>query len=311
MKSTVRTRITVAMVVCSGIAMIVLGRAIQIQIAGDPKLEQMANRQFKSKVLFRPRRGMIVDRQGEPLAVNVETQSLAVNPSKIQNKKTLAKLLARALDVPSEKILERLRGGREFAWVKRHLSEEEIQRLKQWNLILPSGELAAGFWMVNESKRTYPHGDVARQILGSVNLDSEGIEGIELWKEEQLKGKIARASAIRDALGRPSFMDAVAARGAQDGAAVELTIDASLQFKVEQSLRQALEKTQARSGLVIVMDAISGEILALADQAKSGSRNRAVTDAYEPGSTLKPLLLARRSLKQKRTKSMSGCHSKK
>src|SRR5438128_1828934 len=118
-----RKRITALMVFCLLISGAVLGRAAYIQVIKDPRLETMARRQFQSRVLIRPRRGTIVDRNGEALAVNVEMKSLAANPSKIQNKKTLARLLVKAIDVPYKKIYERLKTQKEFAWIKRHLSD--------------------------------------------------------------------------------------------------------------------------------------------------------------------------------------------
>ncbi len=298
----IKLRMTAVMLLCIGLAASVLTRAIYIQLIQDPRLEAMAKKQFHSKVLIRPRRGTIVDRNGEALAVNVEIRSLAANPSKIQNRKMLARLLAKATDQPHQKIYDRLKEKREFVWIKRHLSEGELARLKKWGIIGDDGELASGLWMVNESKRVYPHGELAAHVLGDVNLDSEGLEGIELWADEGLKGKVVSVSAIRDALGRPTFIDAIAAKHVKDGEQVALTIDASLQYAVEQELEAAVAKSSARGGSAIVMNAVTGEILAMANEPSfnpnektapaARRRNRAMTDGYEPGSTLKSILLA-------------------
>jgi cell division protein FtsI (penicillin-binding protein 3) len=286
-------RLTVVTASVMALAAVVVVRAGFLQLKPDARLEAMARRQFESRVLVRPPRGNIFDRNGEALAVNVEVSSLAANPSKITSKRALARLLARVTDIPYARILMRLNEKREFVWIKRHLSEAGLERLKN---------LPDGLWLVKESKRVYPHGELAAHVLGDVNVDSEGLEGVELWFDERLKGKVAAFKAIRDALGRPAFIDALAAKHAQNGEPVTLTIDASLQFAVEEELRASVRKTGARGGSVIVMNAVNGEILAMANQpsfnpneAKPPSdhrRNRVLTDGYEPGSTIKPLLLA-------------------
>ncbi len=297
-----RNRLTTLLAVCLVIALAVVSRAVYIQVIRDARIEKLAKHQFKSKFLVRPRRGAILDRNGEALAINAEIQSLAANPSKIKNAKTLARLLSKATGIPYSRLSSRLQGKREFVWIKRHLSEDELNRLKKLGVIDPDGDLPQGLWIVKESKRVYPHGELAAHVLGDVNLDSEGLEGVELWANRDLQGKVVSVSAIKDALGRPTFIDAVAAQHIKDGEPVSLTLDAALQFSVEQELRNAVQKTGARSGTVIVMNASNGEILAMANEPtfnpnKKGNpasvrRNRALTDGYEPGSTMKAVLLA-------------------
>lgn len=296
------------LVVAAGFAVLVTGilsRAVILQLFPNQRLVSMAKRQFQSKVLIRPRRGMIADRNGEPLAINSDAQSLAANPSKMDGKtkakESLARALAKALDLPFAKIYGRLKEPREFIWVKRRLSETDIQRLKRVGVLDADGTPMAGFWIVKESRRIYPHGELASHILGDVNLDVEGLEGIELQENSKLSGKVTSVSAVKDALGRPTFIDSVTAEKVQDGEPVHLTIDASLQFSVEQELKAALQKTGAKSGTVVVMDYRNGEILAMANAPTfdpnigsnaSRRRNRAVTDGFEPGSTMKSLILS-------------------
>jgi cell division protein FtsI (penicillin-binding protein 3) len=293
---------TAVMILCCMIAGSILGRAALIQIGRDQRLETLARRQFQSKVLIRPRRGLILDRSGEPLAVNSEARSLAANPAKLANKRNFARLLSHVTEIPFPKLLERLKEKREFVWIKRHLSEAELSRLRKWRLMGADGELVEGLWLVREDRRVYPHQELAAHVLGDVNLDSEGLEGVELWADEKLRGKVVSVSAYKDALGRPAFIDAVAARHVKDGESVTLTIDASLQYSAEQELHNAVTRTGSRGGTVIVMNAVTGEILALANHPSfnpndpsvpaARRRNRAVTDGYEPGSTLKSVLLA-------------------
>ena len=297
-----KTRFTALMVLLFILSGAIVFRAMRVQLGADTRLAGMAKRQFESKVLIRPHRGMIVDRNGEPLAVNSETRSLAANPSKIQNKRTLARLLAKALDLPHSKVLDKLQEKREFVWIKRQISDAAFDRLKKWQVVDASGDLISGLWLVKESQRIYPHGDLAAHMLGAVNLDTEGVEGAELWANDHLQGKVVSVAAVRDAHGRPTFIDAVAARGVKDGEALQLTIDASLQYSVEQELRNAVVKTGARSGTVMVMNAVTGEMLAVANEPTFNPnqkgipldhrRNRALTDGYEPGSTMKAVLVA-------------------
>ena len=297
-----KNRLIVLMLFVTVLAGAVIARSVAVQVVRDERLERMASRQFNSRVLLTPRRGMISDRNDEPLAVNVDVQSLAANPSKITNRRTLARLLSKALEIPYEKLAERLAGKKEFIWVKRHMSEADLGRLRKWNLLSANEELSPGLWMVRESRRSYPHGELASHVLGTVNLDSQGIEGIELWKESVLKGKVASISALRDGLGRPTFIDAEAAKELEDGSSIQLTIDSSLQFAAEQELKSAVTRHGAVGGSVIVMDSVTGEILAMANEPSfnpaEGSpsparrRNRALTDGYEPGSIMKPLVLA-------------------
>lgn len=297
-----RSRFTAIMVMSLLFCGALTVRAMMIQLGADPRLESMAKRQFRSKVLVRPRRGMIVDRNGEPLAVNTETRSLAANPSKVLNKKTLARLLSKALDLPAAKLYEKLKEKREFIWIRRQLSDAAFDRLRKWQVIDATGDLADGLWLIKESQRIYPHGELSAHVMGDVNLDSEGLEGVELWANSHLQGKLTSVPAVRDALGRPTFIDAVAAKHVKDGEPVQLTIDASLQYSVEQELRNSVVRTRSRSGTVIVMNAVTGEVLAMANeptfnpnQVKSSPanrRNRALTDGYEPGSTMKAVLLA-------------------
>ncbi len=302
-----RRRLTWIVLGCLVAAGAILGRAAYFQLVGDERLAALGRRQFESKLLLRPRRGVLTDRNGEPLAVNVEVQSLAAHPKKLRAHKSVLRLLANALELPPRRLAERVseKDGekKEFTWIRRHLTDPELARLRKFGILGPNGDLPEGLWLVRETQRVYPHRDLAAHVLGDVNLDSEGIEGIELWAEGALRGSVASVSAVKDALGRPTFIDAVAAKDVHDGTPLALTIDASLQYAVEQELRASVLKTGARSGIVMVMDATTGELLALANEPSfdpnepatadsARRRNRAITDGYEPGSTLKPVLLA-------------------
>lgn len=232
----------------------------------------------------------------------METQSLAANPSKLRRRRDVLRLVARSLDIPYEKLQARFRDKREFLWIKRHLSESEVNLLKKWQIIAADGDLVEGLWLVRESKRVYPHHDLASHVIGDTNIDADGVEGVELWQNSALKGSVVSVETTKDALGRPTFLDASEAGSVKDGQSIGLTLDASLQYSVEQELKFAVARTGSRGGGVVVMNATNGEILAMANEPGfdpnfhgaplDHRRNRVVTDGYEPGSTLKPVLLA-------------------
>ena len=292
----IRIRLTMVICLFGMISIGMLGRSTYIQIWGDPKLESLARKQFQSHVMMNPRRGLIMDRTGEPLAINLETSSLAGSPAKILKSNSTLHLLARTLGVSPPVLRKRLDSKKSFAWFERHVSEEQMARFKKSGIILPTGEMPEGLWLVKEMKRVYPHGELASSLLGTVNVDTAGIEGVELWKNSTLCGKSASFDAFKDALGRPALIQASDQNKIKDGENIDLSIDASLQFSVEEALQGSMEKTRAQNGLVIVMDSNNGEILALAQASASGNKGvkkvMAVTDGYEPGSTMKPLLLA-------------------
>lgn len=242
-----------------------------------------------------PQRGPIQDRNGEPLAVNVEVPSLAANPKKWKPKTSYLRALSRRLGVPYATLKERLDSDRSFVWLKRHLSDAQVAFLK---------EPPEGLWLVKESRRVYPNGTLASQVLGQANIDLEGIEGMELKFDSRLRGESRVVESIRDGLMRPAFLEsAMPESGAASSQtrALQLTLDSGLQFEVEKLLHAAQDATGAESGSVLVMDASTGEILVMAGvpsfdpNRKQASpalrRNRIVTDGFEPGSTMKPFLV--------------------
>ena len=289
----VRIRLSLVIGVFALISVGMLVRSTWLQIIHDPKLETLGRRQFESKIVTKPRRGLITDRTGEPLAINLETSSLAGNPQKILKSRATLHLLAHALGQNPKVLAKKLDAHKSFYWFDRHLSDEKMERLRANGIILGSGEMPEGLWIVKEMKRVYPHGDLATSILGSVNVDTEGLEGVELWKNTSLRGKSASIDAFKDAMGRPTLINSGSASQTVDGEGVELSIDSSLQFSAEESLQETMDRTRADSGMVVVMDSENGEILAMAQSpSRRVKKVTALTDGYEPGSTMKPLLLA-------------------
>lgn len=276
-------------------------RSFQIQMIKDPRLLNLAKRQFSSNIILRPSRGRILDRNGKPLAINGEAKSLAVNPGDISDKKKLALTISKSIGVSRESVLKKLERDGEFSWIKRHLSPSQLAKLKKNGVIKRGGSTLNGVWLVTEPKRFYPHGDSVSTLLGMVDIDSTGIEGVEHWLNDDLKGEKQRVSTIRDSLGRKTFFDPELNRLDKKGIDVSLTIDFPLQFESHKSLERWIEKTQSESGSVIVLDADNGEILVNANfptfdplkRSKSNERrNRGIIDGFEPGSTIKAVLMA-------------------
>jgi cell division protein FtsI (penicillin-binding protein 3) len=290
----IRIRLSLVISAFALISVGMLARSTWIQIIHDPKLENLANKQFQSKILMKPRRGLITDRTGEPLAINLETSSLAGNPSKILKTPSTLHLLAHAMGVTPAVLKKRLDSKKSFFWAERHLTDDRMERFKRLGIVQVNGDMPEGLWIVKEMKRVYPHGDLATALLGGVNVDTEGLEGVELWKNSSLRGKSASFDAYKDALGRPALIRNDANTQTTDGQNIELSIDASLQYSAEEALQEGMEKTSSDSGLVAVMDSNTGEILALAQSplSKKVKKVTALTDGYEPGSTMKPLMIA-------------------
>jgi len=295
-------KLTFLTLFCVGLGVFVVLKAASIQITQDSRLVALAKKQFQQKILIRAKRGNIFDRNNEPLTMNNEVKSLAVNPSKITQNKEMARKLSKALGLSYSSTLSKLRKDREFAWIKRHLDENDLKALAHQGILTSTKDLLDGFWMVKETKRVYPHGELGSNLLGAVNIDSEGIEGVEYWKNEDLGGSVVSVHGIKDALGRPLFIDASHEKDIKDGKNIRLTIDAALQFSTEKELKEAVTNTKSISGSVIVMNADTGEIVSIAsypsynpNDIKGSPRNRrnlALTDGYEPGSTLKTIILA-------------------
>jgi cell division protein FtsI (penicillin-binding protein 3) len=293
----VRIRLSWVIAVFALISFGMLCRSTYLQIWGDTKLENLARKQFQSKILMKPRRGLITDRTGEPLAINLETSSLAGSPQKILKSYSTLHLLSHAFNTPVSVLKKKLDPKKAFTWFERHITDERLARFKKLGLLQNNGDMPEGLWIIKEMKRIYPHGELASSLMGSVNVDTDGLEGVELWKNSILRGNAASFEAFKDALGRPALYNSTAQSKMKDGDNVELSIDASLQYSVEESLESAMVKTKAASGMVIVMDSQTGEILALAQAPahaphKGVRKVTALTDGYEPGSTMKPLLLA-------------------
>ncbi len=299
MRSASPARIKLVRLGLTGALAVVCARAGLLAVKPDPRLARLADRQYSTYVELAPKRGAIYDTRGNVLAQSVEVDSIYADPrtvdripAGVRRKKIGA--LARALEMPERQISERLGSDRGFVWLKRRVDPETAKAVAALEI--------DGVASVRESKRYYPNVELASHLLGFAGLDSEGLEGIEKRYDDDLKSDAKRYERPRDARGR-GYADGVFVGEEETGKRLFLTIDQQIQFLAESALKAGVENSKASSGFVIVQDPRTGEILAMAGyptynpnafaKAKpERRRNRPITDAFEPGSTLKPVIAA-------------------
>lgn len=270
-------------------------RLFQLQVLDRPSFERQAARQSERTINLDSRRGPILDRNGRPLAVSVDAESLYAVPQDLESPLRTAQTLARALGLDAaghKELLASLQKNRAFVWVKRKMDPATARAVRELQL--------DGVGFLTENRRYYPNRELASQVLGYVGLDNTGMSGVEYAFEEQIKGRAAKVFVQTDARRRPTGLTE---RPSTDGSTVVLTIDESIQYSAETELERAMAETQSIAGVVVVMDPRTGEVLAIANRptfnpnrfgAFSSSRwkNRAVVDAYEPGSMFKVITAA-------------------
>ncbi len=271
---------------------LIASRLYTLQIAQHHEITARATRQYERRIPVASKRGTLYDRQGRELAVTVETFSVSAHPGLVQDLKGTASQLSQALQVPSKEIVERLQGGRPFVWIQRKVERGQAERVAALNL--------PGIGLVPEGKRYYPRRELAAHLLGFVGIDDKGLEGIELKYDHLLSGGSRFLTSHVDALGRIVFRKEERTGSPSD---LYLTIDEVIQHVAERELEEAVRRSEAKGGTVVVMDPKTGEVLALANlptydpndyasHPPALRRNRALTDPYEPGSAFKVILAA-------------------
>ena len=274
---------------------ILLFRFFDLQVLQAETMMQKARRQHEKTITLDSNRGAIFDRQGKPLALNLDVPSVYATPSSLDNPTRVARQLAQVLGVPREPLEKRLRTERDFVWIQRKIDDSQVKRLN--DLALP------GVGVMVEARRFYPKGTLLAHVLGFAGIDSQGLEGLENGYDEHLRGQVRRVVLQRDALGRVIIPESQRKSQPLSGHAISLTIDEVIQYIAEQALEQTVRNTKARGGTVLVMAPKTGQMLAWAlrptfdpnhihQASPERWRNRGVTDPYEPGSTLKVVLAA-------------------
>lgn len=270
---------------------LVAARLFQLALVDAERLSGLARRQHLGREEIKPLRGSILDRSGEPLAISMEADSIYLRPRLFSRENPA---LAQALGLSPEQWIQKISSRARFVWLKRQASSAELESIR--GLGLP------GVGTVAERRRFYPRGGLAATVLGFAGVDSQGLEGVELAYDHFLRGSESAVGVERDALGRKIFARGVETEPRQ-GADLVLTIDSAIQYVAERELDRQVAETRAKGGLLILVDPRTGEILALAQNPSFDPnelqlagpeewRNRTVSDAYEPGSTMKGLLAA-------------------
>lgn len=272
--------------------MIVIGvRLVSLQTTQHDRLLTRARDQQQGTVETTPVRGLVLDRNGNELARSVDTESFWAVPGQLQNVEEAAKQLAPIVRTDATALAAHLKEAqdahRKFAWIARKLDTEQAEKMRALNL--------AGVYSLKEPKRQYPNGSLAAHVLGFVGLDEEGLAGVERAYNEQIHGEAGKVLVETDAHGHAYSSFEAQSR---PGETVVLTIDRFIQYKTEQALVEAVERTRAKSGSAVVLDPRTGEILALANAptfdpndpravADQARVNQALQNIYEPGSTFK------------------------
>ena len=277
-----------------GCSLALAGRALYLQGVNNDFLQAKGESRYARTLEVPATRGRITDRQGDILAVSTPVRSVWAIPSDAQLEPAQARELARLLEMDVKELNNKLANGRDFAYLKRQVPPEVAQQVA--DLRLP------GVHQQQEYRRYYPGGEVMAHILGFTDVEDKGQEGIELAFEKRLAGRPGARRVIKDRRGQ-IVEDVEAIRPPRDGEDVALSIDGKIQYLAWSALRDAMHQHKAQAGAVVVLDARSGEILALANAPTfnpnnrsnlSGAqlRNRVFTDAFEPGSVMKPFIAA-------------------
>jgi len=266
-----------------------LARAVWLQGVQAGTLERMASRQQRQTIEIPAGRGTIFDRTGKPLAIGEQATTVYADPRQVEDPRRVAIAAAKALGLDANRLYGQLADRtRHFVYVKRKADPLQAAALERQDL--------AGLGFYAEELRTYPQRGVAAHVLGFVGVDNRGLDGLERSLDGSLAGRPGSETIVKDPLGRSIAV--LGSRPEQQGKDISLTLDHRLQAQAEQVLRDTVRTSRAKAGTAIVLDPLSGAVLAMAtapgfdlnrfDTASADRRrNRAVTDTYEPGSTFK------------------------
>lgn len=284
-------------------------RAGHLQFVPDDRLNTLQSRQFQKTVTLQARRGAIVDSKGRDLAMSTTAYSLYADPKLLENRRAVAKKLAKVLNQPFSSVYTKIKdGSKRFVWIERKLEQDKADVIKEWNL--------RGLSFVEEWRRVYPNESLLAQTLGFMGSEGQGLEGLELGQDHLLKGNTKKVFMKKDARGRPLINNGLMFTEHPEGHELRLTVDSELQYRLESELQNAMSGYQAEQAFGVILDAKTSAVLALAAaptfdvnravRAPAESRrNKIMTDVFEPGSTMKTFVIAaalRDSLLQPNTK---------
>ena len=288
-------RSRIVLLLCLGGFAILFGRAFYLQALNNDFLQAKGEARFVRVVDMPASRGAVMDRNGKPLAISTPVESIWVSPADIEADPAQVSKLALALGMDRKLLGERVAdSGKNFVWLKRQLSPE--QALRVMALKIP------GVFQQREFRRFYPSGDVTAHVIGFTGQDDQGQEGIELAQQSTLAGAAGQKRVIKDRKGR-IVEDIESLKAPRDGKPLKLSIDERFQNLAHRELKAAVEANKAKGGALVMLDAKTGEILALVNQPDfnpnnranvqmAQMRNRSITDVFEPGSTFKPFAVS-------------------
>ncbi len=281
--------------------LVVTCQAFRLQILQHEEMVRKADAQHQKIVRMLPARGAILDRNGINMALSVDMESCFARPRSISNKNETANALAPVIGVNPSDLVKKLKDSRNFVWLARFLSPEQVAKVKGLRL--------EGIDFVPETRRYYPNLDVAAHVIGFTGSDPAGLDGVELKYNQTLLGSSDYVVTERDALGRSISMnsDMLGKQGSDKN--LVLTLDKNIQHITQKELEKAVTKSRAKSGVAIVMETDTGKILAMANYPTFNPnaasrytqfqlRNRSIADSMEPGSTMK-IFLAAAALEEK------------
>lgn len=271
-------------------------RSVERQVFETVFLQEQGEMRYLRTVRVKSGRGMITDRNGEPLAISTPVKTVSANPRQLSADSETLGALSAALDIKPDRLRRMLASDRGFVFLKRHVNPDRVTQVEQL------AEHLDGLNLETEYRRFYPSGEVMSHILGFTNIDDQGQEGVELAYDEWLSSTPGAKRVIKDGKGRV-VENVENISSPQPGNGLVLSIDKRLQFLAYRELKAAVKKHRARSGSAVILDARTGEILAMVNRPsynpngergnrRGRLRNRSVTDVFEPGSTVKPLTVA-------------------
>jgi len=289
-----RVSLVIAFFVLAAVSLV--ARAVHLQVFNKDFLNQQADSRHLRTEKISAHRGSIMDRNGDPLAISTPVDSVWANPKELAAAVDRVPELARSLGLDPELLMRRITRSmdKEFLYLKRHLSPDQAHMVMALNL--------PGVNVMREYRRYYPAGEVAGHLVGFTSVDDDGQEGLELAFNHWLSGESGAKRVLKDRLGR-SVENVASIRPPRHGKDLRTSIDLRLQYLSYRTLKAAIQQYKAESGSIVILDIVTGEVLAMVNQptynpndraqySAERYRNRAITDIFEPGSSIKPLILA-------------------
>jgi cell division protein FtsI (penicillin-binding protein 3) len=289
-----RSAVVLGLVVLGAIGL--AARAVELQLVNHSFLAKQGDDRSMRVVKIAAHRGAITDRNGEPLAISTPVDSIWVNPQELNDNIDQLPKLARALKEDQQTLARRITSNldREFLYLVRHMPPDQAAHIKALGI--------PGVYLLREYQRYYPAGEVAGHVVGFTTIDDRGQEGLELGFDQLLNGADGAKRVIQDSLGR--YVENVESiRSPRPGRDLATSIDLRIQYLAYRELKAAMQEYHAHAGSVIVLDVDTGEVLAMVNQPTYNPndreqfkwglyRNRAATDIFEPGSSIKPFIMA-------------------